>query len=146
MLMDLAGKWEIWLEDAEENVPDQERPNKRADGTVMLPGILQAQGYGNLVTVNTPWVSGLHDPFWYEREEYLYGQEEEVSVPFLSQPPRHYIGRAWYERKITVPENAESEWFLLVELTRWRSFAWIDGDPRGGDCSCVRRIKSVWER
>ena len=135
MLMDLAGKWEIWLEDAEENVPDQERPNKRADGTVMLPGILQAQGYGNLVTVNTPWVSGLHDPFWYEREEYLYGQEEEVSVPFLSQPPRHYIGRAWYERKITVPENAESEWFLLVELTRWRSFAWIDGDPRGGDCS-----------
>lgn len=135
MLMDLAGKWDVWLENAEEKVPEEERPKKMPDGSVTLPGILQAQGYGNPVTVDTPWISGLHDPFWYEREEYSYGQDEGLSVPFLAQPPRHYIGRAWYERTFTVTEDTEDEFYLFVELTRWRSFAWVDGMPRGGDCS-----------
>ncbi len=135
MLMDLAGKWEVWLEHAEEKVPEKERPEKIPDGSVMLPGILQAQGYGNPITVDTPWISGLHDPFWYEREEYSYGQDGGLSVPFLAQPPRHYIGRAWYEREFTVSEDTENVCYLFVELTKWRSFAWVDGTLRGGDCS-----------
>ncbi len=135
MLMDLAGKWEVWLEHTEEEIPEKERPKKKPDGSVILPGIVQAQGYGNPITVDTPWVSGLHDPFWYEREEYSYGQDGGVSIPFLSQPPRHYTGRAWYEREFTVTEDTGDEFYLFVELTRWRSFAWVDKTPRGGDCS-----------
>lgn len=126
MIMDLTGKWKIRLE-REEEIPET--------GTITLPGILQDQGYGDPVSTDTPWVSGLHDPFWYEREEYSYGQESGVNIPFLAQPPRHYIGKAWYERTFTLSEGAEKECYLFLECTRWRSYVWVDGTPKGGDCS-----------
>lgn len=105
------------------------------EGLIRLPGCLQAQGYGNPVGTETPWISGLHDPFWHEREEYQYGQEQGVSVPFLAQPPRHYLGEAWYERTVSIPESMEEELWLVIELTRWKSSVWIDGRYAGSDCS-----------
>ncbi len=138
MYIDLSGEWKIWLE------ADQ----GPQEGTIRLPGILQAQGYGNPVTEGTPWVSSLHDPFWYEREEYRFGQEKGVKVPFLCQPPRHFLGQAVYERKFMVPkegafgkccfgEEGDSfrKWHFYVELARWRSQVWIDGQKRGEDCT-----------
>lgn len=138
MYIDLSGEWKIWLE------ADQ----GPQEGTIRLPGILQAQGYGNPITEQTPWVSSLHDPFWYQQEEYRYGQEKGIKVPFLCQPPRHFLGRAVYERKFMVPEkgalgkccsgeegDSSREWHFYVELARWRSRVWIDGQERGEDCS-----------
>jgi len=150
MYIDLSGEWKISLT-ADEG---------RQSGVIMLPGILQAAGYGNPITRQTPWVSSLHDSFWYEQEEYQYAQEEGVNVPFLSQPPRHFLGQAVYERTFVVPgdgqptekryaeigqvaksvqaaeESAEGqEWYFHVEAARWRSQVWIDGELRGEDCS-----------
>lgn len=153
MKTDLSGTWSLWLEDSALAAEGREkelfsylyavvegsdlgyshRPDRSPDGEIKLPGILQAQGYGNPITEKTPWVSGLHDPFWYEREEYQYGQEDECAVPFLSQPPKHYIGRAWYEREITV--DTEEELYLFIELTHWRSDVWVDGTYIGSDSS-----------
>lgn len=145
--MDLSGAWELWIqpEDADrflwgsswkENtgIPVR-RLDRKPDGMVELPGILQDQGYGEVISRDTEWVSGLHDPFWYQREEYLYGQEEGVSVPFLAQPPRHFLGKAWYEREITIAEDSEKETFLFIELTHWRSSVWLNGEYMGSDCS-----------
>lgn len=124
MQIDLSGTWLIRLE------KDSEFNENRK---ISLPGILQQQGYGNEITVDTPWVSGLHDSFWYKREEYKHGQEDGCNVPFLSQPARHYIGKAWYEKQIDVPEGAE--YVLFIELCRWRTTAWLDGEEKGGDCT-----------
>ncbi|WP_313076328.1 hypothetical protein [Lacrimispora sp.] len=147
MLMDLSGIWDVWImpqEKGQELVTRSfiegkdlppERPRRDADGPITLPGILQGQGYGDEIQKDTPWVSGLHDPFWYEREEYQFGQEKEVLVPFLSQPPRHFIGLAWYEREILIPEDTEEEIYLHIELTRWRSHVWVNGEYQGSDCS-----------
>ncbi len=121
MKTNLQGKWNLRLGEEE--------------GTVILPGILQAQGYGNPVTKDTTWVSGLHDPFWYEREEYKYGQEEGCKVPFLSQPPRHYTGKAFYEREFAVSEKIEENLFFYAELAKWKTSVWIDGVYAGSDCS-----------
>gem|GEM_PF-467443 len=149
MYIDLSGEWKISLE-ADEG---------KQSGVIRLPGILQAAGYGNPVTRQTPWVSSLHDSFWYEQEEYKYAQEEGVNVPFLSQPPRHFLGQAVYEKTFVVPGDAHSgregkgcqapcvaedsvkggapaeEWHFHVELARWRSQVWIDGKFEGEDCS-----------
>lgn len=133
MYIDLAGDWSISLE-------ADEGPQS---GRITLPGILQGAGYGNPVTRQTPWVSALHDSFWYEREEYKFAQEEGVNVPFLAQPPRHFLGQAVYERDFTVPghlhEGAASggarEWIFHAELARWRSRVWVDGEYKGEDCT-----------
>ena len=124
MYVDLSGKWRISLE-AEDG---------RQEGDIMLPGTLQAAGYGNPVTRQTPWVSSLHNPFWYEQEEYQYAQEDGVNVPFLCQPPRHFLGQAVYERDFVVPETSE-QWHFYAELARWRSCVWIDGRRQGEDCT-----------
>ena len=127
MYMDLSGEWGISLE-ADDGMQS---------GTIMLPGILQACGYGNPVTRQTPWVSSLHDSFWYEQEEYKFGQEDGVNVPFLAQPPRHFLGQAIYERVFEIPEEMRCAevWHFHAEAARWRSRVWIDGEFRGEDCS-----------
>ena len=65
MYIDLAGEWEVWLEELnpEQEVRGEREPEREPDGQVSLPGILQSQGFGNPISRNTPWVSGLHDPF-----------------------------------------------------------------------------------
>lgn len=131
MIIDLSGQWNLWLEtDA-----------GRQSGVIQIPGILQGQGYGNSITRETPWVSTLHDTFWYEQEEYKQAQDEECLIPFLAQPPKHFCGKAFYEREFVITENnnaewsADEEWVLRIELTHWRSRVWIDDKYMGEDCS-----------
>ena len=84
MAVNLAGTWQVELE----------AKNGTQMGMIRIPGNLQAKGYGNPVKKDTEFVSGLYDPFWYEQEEYKYAQEDGCQVPFLSQPPRHFLGEA----------------------------------------------------
>lgn len=125
MYLDLSGKWKIELT-ADSGVQT---------GEIVLPGSLQSAGYGNPVTVDTPWVSGLHDAFWYEQEPFKKGNGEECRVPFLCQPVRHFVGEAVYEREFQVETETEEDWTLRIELTRWRTGVRIDGALKGEDCS-----------
>jgi len=81
----------------------------------------------------------LFDRYWYLRKEYqAYGQSEDVKVPFLCQPPRHYLGAAWYQRDITIPENwTDRRIILLLERTRWETTVWIDDKKTGSQDSLV---------
>lgn len=125
MYLNLAGTWQIKLN------TDKEMQS----GSIQIPGILQAQGYGNEITINTPWVSGLHDREWWKREEYQYAQKDGVNVPFLAQPPRHFTGKAYYEKKITIPETLQENWYLYIEITHWKTTVYVDGVQIGEDCS-----------
>lgn len=122
-MISLTGEWRFQMgyEEAEPSeIPFEDR--------IQIPGILQGQGYGEEISYHTHWVSSLHDPMWYLREEYQRGQKEGVKVPFLSQPPRHYLGVAWYQRKISVEEGFYE---LRIECTRWRTQAYLDGMQMG---------------
>lgn len=125
MYIDLSGEWTISLQ-----TKDGEQLGK-----ISLPGILQAQGYGEPVGTDTPWVSSLHDDFWYEQEEFKFAQENGVNVPFLAQPQAHFTGEAYYRREFTIEEAPDEEWYFHAELTKWRSRVWIDGEEKGTDCS-----------
>jgi hypothetical protein len=153
MSVNLAGEWTLWM-DAEESISIADTEIRRTEtdtapiamlpsgaprGTMKLPGILQSGGYGFPIDHHTPWLSSLHDPLWYQREEYQYAQEDGIKVPFLAQPPLHYLGRAWYERKIEL--SCRSEYVLFLECTKWRTHVWIDGDYMGSACSlCVPHV------
>lgn len=125
MYLDLSGIWKLRLY-AEAGLQE---------GEICLPGILQAQGYGNETTKETQWISGLHDPYWWEREEYQYAQEEGTKVPFLAQPPRHFQGKARYLRNIEIEDETDDTWYLYIELTHWRTKVFMDGQEIGQDCS-----------
>ncbi|HVQ37024.1 MAG TPA: discoidin domain-containing protein, partial [Pyrinomonadaceae bacterium] len=106
---------------------------------IRLPGILQAQNFGDEITTKTPWVLSLYDRFWYLREDYkAYADPKAVKVPFLSQPPRHYLGAAWYQRDIFVPPNWNGRRVVLtLERPHWETTVWLDGQKIGSDRSLV---------
>src|SRR6266545_1923203 len=102
--VDLAGTWRFALDPADAGVKEQWFSRDLLNH-IRLPGVLQSQGYGDEISTKTPWVLSLYDRFWYLREDYkAYTQPGNVKVPFLSQPPRHYLGAAWYQRDIEIPQ------------------------------------------
>jgi beta-galactosidase len=136
--VDLAGRWRFALDRADggqrERWFDRTLPDQ-----LELPGALQAQGYGDRISTNTAWVLSLHDRLWYLRADYQGClQPGQVKVPFLSQPPRHYLGPAWYQRDIDIPATWQGRRVVLfLERPHWESTVWLDDLPVGSCRSLV---------
>src|ERR1041384_2112931 len=92
--MSLEGVWRFMIDPADSGEKNQWF-NQNLPITIKLPGIMQPQ-YGIPITTHTPWVLSQYDRFWYLRDDYkAYAEPGKIKVPFLSQPPRHYLGVAW---------------------------------------------------
>src|ERR1700722_20275730 len=135
-MMSLAGEWRFALDrtDAETN---ENWFNKDLPDKIQLPGILEAQGYGDEISISTPWVLSLYDHFWYLRADYAaYTNAGSTKVPFLCQPPRHYVGAAWYQRDIEIPKDWRGKRVVLfLERPHWKSTVWLDDKEIGSDIS-----------
>lgn len=123
----LAGSWRFQLDPQDRGLTQQFFQHDLPQ-TITLPGILQAQGYGNEISTNTPWVLSLYDKLWFERADYqAFAAPGQVKVPFVCQPQRHYLGAAWYQRDIEIPKDWEGRRVVLfLERTRWETRAWLD--------------------
>lgn len=136
--LDLSGTWRFALDRNDAGVKERWFARDLAD-RIRLPGSLQEQGYGDEISATTPWVLSLYDRHWYLRAEYkAYAQSGKVRVPFLAQPPRHYLGPAWYQRDIEIPAVwAGKRIVLFLERPHWETTVWIDGDQVGSCRSLV---------
>jgi beta-galactosidase len=136
--IDLSGTWQFALDPTDSGVREQ-LFSKDLRGRIKLPGVLQSQNYGNEISTSTPWVLSLYDRFWYLREDYKpYTERGKVKVPFLSQPPRHYLGAAWYQRDIQIPQYLQGRRFVLtLERPHWETTVWVDAQRIGSDRSLV---------
>jgi beta-galactosidase len=123
----LAGSWRFQLDPQDLGIK-AEYFQRDLSQKISLPGILQAQGYGNEISTNTPWVLSLYDKFWFQRDDFkAFTAPGKVKVPFVSQPQRHYLGAAWYQRDIEIPKEwAGRRVVLFLERTRWETRAWLD--------------------
>jgi hypothetical protein len=125
----LAGEWRFAL-DRNDVGTNENWFGKNLPDKIQLPGILQAQGFGDDISTNTPWVLTLGDAWWKIQPASLrehFSQPGHVEVPFLSQPPKHYLGAAWYQRDIEIPTNWSGKHFtLFLERAHWQSTVWID--------------------
>ena len=106
-------------------------------GTIQLPGVLQAQGYGDEISIETPWVLSLYDREWFLRQDYqAYTNSGKVKVPFVCQPPRHYLGVAWYQRDILIPPDWQGRRVVLfLERPHWETTVWLDNHKIGSNNS-----------
>lgn len=134
----LDGYWRFEMDPNDAGVVQQwfNRPLRNG---IRLPGILQSQFYGNEITTETPWVLSLYDRYWFLREDYkAYTERNKVKVPFLSQPPRHYLGAAWYQREIEIPRSMFGRRVVLtLERPHWETTVWINDKKIGSDKSLV---------
>ncbi len=111
-----------------------------ANTSISLPGILQTQGFGDEITARTEFVAALpRDMRWYLLPQYkTYTVPGNVQVPYLSQPVRHYLGVAWYQRDVDVPAAWDGKRIeLLLERTRWQTDVWLGDKSIGSNRSLV---------
>lgn len=134
----LSGTWQFALDKEDKGISEKWFDQNLAD-KIQLPGILQSQGFGNEISKDTPWVLSLYDKNWSLREDYkAYTNPGKVKVPFLSQPPKHYLGAAWYQKDIEIPANWQNKRVVLfLERPKWESTVWVDGKKIGSNLSLV---------
>ena len=140
----LAGLWRFELDPTDAGIR-QEWYKRDFRGRIRLPGILQSQDYGLPISTNTPWVLSLYDHYWYLREDYkAYIEPGKVKVPFLSQPPRHYLGAAWYQRDLQIYQNTSGRRVVLtLERPHWSTTVWVDDRMVGSQMSLVAPVHDL---
>ena len=111
-------------------------PQPRPDGSA-FPGVLQAQGFGDDVTVDTKWTGQIVDRSWFTAPKYAqYRQPGNVKVPFWLQPDKHYVGAAWYQRDVEIPADWQGKRVVLsLERPHWETRVWLDGRTVGSNDS-----------
>lgn len=137
-ILPLGGEWRFALDRSDIGAKEKWFAKDLTD-KIQLPGVLQAQGYGNDIATNTPWVLGLGDAWWNLQPKELrekFSQPGNVKVPFLSQPPKHYLDPAWYQRDLQIPTNWSGKHFkLFLERANWKTTVWLDEKEIGSNNS-----------
>lgn len=135
-VLDLSGTWRFALDPGDAGVREEwwRRPLPER---ITLPGSLQAQGYGDDVTLGTKWTGLIREREWYKDPKYArYQPPDGLRFPFWLQPEKHYVGAAWYQREVTIPEAwAGKRVVLSLERVHWGSTVWFDDVMVGSDDS-----------
>jgi hypothetical protein len=125
--MDLSGDWEFELDPDDRGDPEAWHSRQLRD-RLHLPGSLQAQGFGEDVSVDTEWTGSIIDDSWFREPRYEpYRQPGNLKVPFWLQPVKHYQGAAWYARTIEIPPDWQGQRITLtLERPHWETRVWLD--------------------
>lgn len=121
----LSGKWAFQI-DREDKGVREEWFNKTLNDRINLPGSMPEKLKGDDVTVRTKWTGSLYDSSYYFNP-YMekYRIDGQVKLPFFLTPDKHYVGVAWYQKKVTVPDSWKGERIVLflerphIETTVW---------------------------
>ncbi|MEQ7129184.1 sugar-binding domain-containing protein [Actinopolymorpha sp. B11F2] len=139
--IDLASRWKLRLDPGDSGITDRwwqtswgYPPDQVEPDHIDLPGSLQSQGYGNEVTAQTDWVAhrGVERstfPDWWTHPMYArYRTPGQVRFPYWLQPLRHFVGAAWYQREVAIPDAWHDLRVVLnLERCHWTSRVWVDG-------------------
>jgi len=125
--IDLSGMWAVALDRDDVGV-DEEWFTQEFSDPIRLPGALRDSGYGDEITAETEWMSGLHDRYWHLRKEFRkYAEPGNVKVPFWPQPKHKYTGVAWYQRDVMIPESWQGRRAVVsFERVHWSSALWVN--------------------
>jgi hypothetical protein len=138
--VDLSGTWRFALDRDDAGLNNRWFADQLSGTDVIkIPGVLQAQGFGDDISVDTPWVAALpRDMHWYSLPQYApYTKAGDVKMPYLAQPPKHYLGVAWYQRDIDILQSDSGKCeHLFLERPHWGSNVWLD-DQQVGTCNSL---------
>ncbi len=128
----LAGEWRFAADPQDAGIGEQWYL-RQLDSTCRLPGSMCENGYGNEVTADTPWTGTVVNRMWHQEERFApYRRPGNTKIMFWLQPDKHYIGPAWYQRDIEIPEACSGRHIALeLERCHWETRAWLDDTPLG---------------
>lgn len=129
----LHGEWRLALDHSDSGVAARWFARQLGDEHVQLPGSLSAQRRGEAVTADTRWTGTIFDRSYFTAPEYApFRPPHPVRLPFWLTPETVYVGAAWYQREIEVPEAwAGRRVRLLLERPHGQTRVWLDGREVG---------------
>ena len=136
-VLSLAGVWQFKADPQKVGVSErwfaQELPKK-----IRLPSSMVENGYGDDVTVDTQWTGQIVDRSWFTQPQYEpYRKAGAIKVPFWLTPDRHYVGSAWYQKTVTIPDSWRGARVTLsLERCHWETQLWVD-DVAAGMCNSL---------
>ena len=131
-VLSLAGKWSFRPD--RENVGEKEKwYENKLSYSIKLPGSMAENGYGDDISTSTKWTGLIVNRSWFTEPEYeKYRQASSVKIPFWLTPVKHYIGPAWYQKQVHIPENWQGKRIVLfLERSHWETRVWVDGVAAG---------------
>lgn len=134
----LAGDWRFAIDRGDKGVSEKWF-NQRLTDVVRLPGSMAENGKGDEVTLQTQWTGSIYDSSFFFRPSLAkYRQPGNVKIPFWLTPIKHYVGVAWYQREIKIPENWSGKNItLFLERSHIQTKVWIDDTEIGTNNSLV---------
>ena len=134
--IDLAGQWSYKLDSDNVGIDEMWFRQNFTD-KLNLPGSLVENGIGFDVDLNTKWTGLVRDSQWYKDPLYeKYTKPEDFKFPFWLQPLKYYLGPAWYQKNIKIPQKWKNKNITLVlERCHWRTTLWLDDKMIGSQNS-----------
>jgi len=111
--IDLAGTWQVRLDPRGEYSPTSATANDLTPKPVQLPGALRDSGLGEPVGPETSWIGDVRRGLLTQPKYAKYQTPANFKTPFWLQPERHYVGVAYYERKVQIPASWHSQRVFL---------------------------------
>lgn len=124
----LNGEWTYKLDPDDKGIVEKWY-NDEFTSALALPGSLNTNGIGEPVSLNTIWTGSQWNKAWYESDFYeRYRSPENTKIVFWLTPEAYYVGSAWYQKKIVIPEKWKKKCIILnLERCHWKTDLWIDG-------------------
>ncbi|MDH7603951.1 MAG: beta-glucuronidase, partial [Melioribacter sp.] len=126
-VISLKGTWNFQIDPDDVGIKQSWYRSKLND-IVNLPGSMIDNDKGYEPDTNTKWTGSIYDSSWYFRPEMAkYRKKDNLKFPFWLTPKKHYIGVAWYQKEIDVPEDWKGRNVeLFLERPHWETTVWID--------------------
>ena len=129
--IDLSGTWSFQLDPNDKGIMEQWY-SKELREEIKLPGSLQEQGYGDKPVASTDWTTRIGKQLLSDPRFTEYIQSPDFKSPFWLTPDRHYVGAAWYQKQIKIPDGwANKRIELVLERAHWETTVWVDGKKVG---------------
>ncbi|MEL7482831.1 MAG: sugar-binding domain-containing protein, partial [Planctomycetota bacterium] len=130
--IDLSGTWSFAMDPEGRGVEDGWATGGQLGDELRLPGSLQEQGFGEPPSRSGPWTTNLGVSMLADPRFELYTSDDDFGNPFWLTPKRLYVGVAWYEREIDIPEDWDgSRIELYLERAHWGTTVYVNGEAVG---------------
>lgn len=128
----LSGTWKFQKDTSDVGV-SEEWFTKELNDAIELPGSMMQRDKGSDLTLQTQWTGSIYDSSYYYAPQYEeFRQTENLKFPFWLTPPKHYVGPAWYQKTIEIPEEWKGRQVNLhLERPHWETIVWIDDHEVG---------------
>jgi len=131
-LIPLAGEWRFAIDRDDKGIAEKWF-NKKLAATIILPGSMAERLKGDDVTLQTKWTGSIYDSSFFFRPSLAkYRTADNLKIPFWLTPAKYYVGRAWYQKEITIPADWKGKHArLFLERVHIQTRIWIDGIEAG---------------